>query len=251
MYHCWHWLISPCLLRKVNLYVWLNAFIKNVYFGNCYQIIRSLTETFLINSNVFLFPLLIIFDNISMNRICSADRQRKAERSERQRRCDNSRVKRTHASRPRCLRERFDQEGAKREREKREKGRQISLHLLHEPSNPWTAMPTHPPIDNRPLALWNSGSCDTASDWSAAHLFSPASYRSRATPAQDPTSSHGFAPDARSMLRKVSVEVLVSIPTGLVFIRHQVRAGVQNLFPDSRFVTIKTPKTRETFFLHN
>lgn len=131
-----------------------------------------------------------------MNRIYSADRQRKAERSEKQRRCDNSRVKRTHASRPRCLRERFDQEGTKREREKREKERQVSLHLLHEPSNPWTAMPTHPPIDNRPLVLWNSGSCDTASDWSAAHLFSPASYRSRATPAQDSTSSHGFAPDA-------------------------------------------------------
>lgn len=112
-------------------------------------------------------------------------------------------------------------------------------------------MSTHPPIDDRPLDLQNSGGRDTASDWSAANLLSPASYRSRAaTPA-------GTRPVVVPRVRprcaihvKVSVGVLlVSIPTGLVFVRHQVRAGVQNLFPDWRFVTIKTLKTQFFFII--
>lgn len=130
--------------RKSQLVCMTKLFIKNVYFKNCYQYrylfliwIRSFrTEIFwscVIIYTLEYFPtspnyhLLLLSSGVYQWIGCTQLTVNGRRRDQKGNGGDNPRVKRTHASRPRCLRERFDQEGTKRAREKRERARETGI----------------------------------------------------------------------------------------------------------------------------
>lgn len=87
--------MSFCVLRKqiYYLYAWLNYLSKMFILRKIIDVTNSKLPYRNILSPIITYignfpasPNYIVFGSVSMNRMCSADRQRKAERSERQRR---------------------------------------------------------------------------------------------------------------------------------------------------------------------